>query len=137
MKRILTIGLLVAALVSVFSCAAAPKAPPGPGEVRLTGIDIPQNGNLSAHMEYWVSVNFEANGNPELRRVCFTFSGEGLTCTAVQANEVIYGRRAHVRVPMHAPSGPKWLECYMEYVQEGEVRRTNQITASVMGYEVR
>ena len=136
MKNVLSIVLMSVALVlTIFSCATVPKEPLGEGELRLLSIGLPQMGTLSANVEYFVTINFEANGNPEINRACFYFSGDGRNCVDVRRKDMVYGPRANFRVPIHVPLGSYRLECYAEYIRNGETQRTNTVSSYVTGYE--
>ena len=135
MKGVLTLILMtVAILLAISSCATVSKEPLGPGEVRLLSMDVPVNGNLKTGVEYWVNVNFQADGNPEIRRACFSWSGDGPYCVRVKAKDVKYGSDAYVQVPIHGRPGSNRLECYLEYVRDGRGRQTNTVTSFVVGY---
>ena len=104
------------------------KEPSNRGELRLLSMDIPQSGNLSANVEYWAMINFEADPQPDIRRVCFNFSGASQSCVDVRAKDVTYGLRSYLRVPIHIPVGSKRIDCYAEYIREGRTHRTNAVT---------
>jgi hypothetical protein len=136
MKNVLPIVLIsLVVLLTIFSCATVPKEPLGGGELRLLSIEVPQMGSLRAHVEYFISINFEANGNPEISRACFYFSGDGRNCVDVQGKYMTYGPHANFRVPIHVPDGSYRLECYAEYIRNGETQRTNTVSSHVTGYE--
>ncbi len=44
MRPVLVTALLGGVALLVFSCATVPSGPPAPGEVRLTGINVPHEG---------------------------------------------------------------------------------------------
>jgi hypothetical protein len=46
---------------------------------------------------------------------------------------VKYGSDAYIQLSLSAPTGTNKLECYVEYVREGRVRRTNILVSSVTG----
>jgi len=100
--------------------------------VRLLSMDVPQSWDLSANVEYWTSIKFEADLKPEIRRACFNFSGGGQSCVDVQAKDVKYGSHPYFRVPIHIPVGTKRIDCYAEYIQDKETNRTNTITYHVI-----
>jgi hypothetical protein len=132
MKGVLTAILMsVAILLAISSCATVPKEPLGPGELRLLSLDVPENGNLKTGIAYRISINFEADGKPEIRRVCFTWSGDGPYCVPVK--DVKYGSDATIELPLYAHTDTNRLECYVEYVREGRVRRTNIVVSFVTG----
>ncbi len=132
MKGVLTAILMsVVVLFAISSCATVPKEPLGPGELRLLGMDIPENGNLKVGILYRATVTFEADGKPEIRRVCFTWSGDAPHC--VRVKNVAYGSDASIDVPLSALPDTNRLECYVEYVRDGKVRRTNTVFSYVTG----
>jgi hypothetical protein len=140
MKLILKAVLMnMALLLVISSCATVTegpegttlslgrKEPSGGGEFKLLSMDIPQSGNLSANVEYWATIKFEADPKPEIRRACFRFSGGGQSCVEVQAKDVGYGSHPYFRVPIHVPAGTKRIDCYAEYVRDGKTHRTNTV----------
>jgi len=136
--------LNIAVLLIISSCATitqgpegtsfslGKKEPPSGGEFRLLNMDVPQSGNLSANVEYWTTVNFEANPEPEIRRACFNFSGDGQSCIDVRGKDVTYGSHPYFRVPIHVPVGTKRIDCYAEYIRDGKTHRTNTVTYYVI-----
>ena len=144
-KSVLTIVLISAALLLLISScvtitqgpegaslALGKKEPSGGSEFRLVSIDIPQSGSLSADVEYWTTINFEADPKPEIRRACFNFSGDGQSCVDVQAKSVSYGSHPYFRVLIHVPEGSKRIDCYAEYIRDGKTHRTNTVTYQVI-----
>jgi len=146
MKSILIAALVgVAVLLVIFSCATVLFGPEGPsislgkkeplpstGELRLLSVDVPQTGNLSSNVEYWTTINFEADRKPEITRACFNFSGDGQSCVDVQAKNVTYGSHTYFRVPIHIPVDSKRIDCYAEYIRDGKTERTNTVTYYVI-----
>ena len=104
------------------------KDPPSGGKLKLISMDIPQSWNLSTNIEYWATINFEADRNPTIHRACFNFSGGSQSCVDVQAKDVTYASHPHFRVPIHVPVGTKRIGCYVEYIRNGETHRTNIVT---------
>ena len=132
MKGVLTAILMsVVVLLAISSCATVPKEPLGPGELRLLGMDVPENGNLKVGILYRATITFEADGKPEIRRVCLTWSGDSPHC--VRPTNVEYGSDASMEVPLYALPDRNTLECYVEYVRDGKVRRTNTVFSYVTG----
>jgi hypothetical protein len=144
-KSLLTIVLIsLAVLLVISSCANILIGPEGPsismgaqgpartGELRLLSVEVPQSGNLSANVEYWATINFEADGKPEISRACFNFSGDGQYCVDVQAKDVTYGSHLYFRVPIHVPVGSKRIDCYAEYIRDGKTQRTNTVSYYVI-----
>ena len=133
MKRVLTSILTSAAvLLAISSCATVPQGPLEPGEMRLLSLDVPDKGNLKMSIQYLLTIKFKADGHPEVRRVCFTWSGDGPRC--IRVKDVKYGSDAYLDVLFHAPLGHYRLECYVEYVRDGKVRRTNTVGSYVAGF---
>ena len=135
-----TVLISTVLLLAISSCATVTEGPEGRSfsfgkkepyrgtEFRLLSIDIPQSGNLSANVEYWAMINFEADPQPDIRRVCFNFSGASQSCVDVRAKDVTYGLHSYLRVPIHVPVGSKRIDCYAEYFREGRTHRTNAVT---------
>ena len=152
MKLILKAVLMnIVVLLVISSCATITEGPEGPsfslgrqniysgrgnissrGELRLLSVDVPQVGDLSANVEYWATINFEADPKPEIRRACFNFSGGGQSCVDVQAKDVTYGVHSYFRLPIHVPVGSKRIDCYAEYIRDGKTHRTNTVTYYVI-----
>jgi len=51
------------------------------GELRLLGLEV--QGSTGLNLSLMVKVLFEADGKPESRRACFTWSGDGPSCNKV------------------------------------------------------
>jgi hypothetical protein len=100
--------------------------------MRLLSLDVPENGNLKLNIEYPLRIKFEADGRPEVRRICLRWSGDDPRCTRVQSAE--YGSEASLNVLFRSPPGRHLLECYVEYVRDGKVRRTNTVSSYVSGF---
>ena len=146
MKSMLIAVLVgVAVLLVISSCATLTMGPegssislgkkellPSAGELRLLSLDVLQTGNFSPNVEYWTTINFEADPKPEISRACFNFSGNGQSCVDVQAKNVTYGSRRYFRVPIHVPVGSRRIDCYAEYIRDGKTQRTNTVTYYVI-----
>ena len=102
------------------------------GELRLLSVNIPQGWDFSANVEYWTTINFEADPKPEINRACFNFSGDGQSCVDVKAKDVTYGSHPFFRVPIHVPVGTKRIDCYAEYIRDGKTHWTNTVTYYVI-----
>ena len=132
MKTVLTSILTsVAILLAISSCATVPEGPLEPGEMRLLSLEVPENGNLKLNIAYPLTIKFKADGRPEVRRACFTWNGEGPRCIRVKS--VQYGSEAYLDVLFYTPEGRNRLECYVEYVRDRKVRRTNTVGSFVTG----
>jgi hypothetical protein len=100
--------------------------------LKLLGMDIPQSWNLSTNIENWATINFEADGNPKIHRACFNFSGGSQSCVDVQGKDVTYASHSYFRVPIRVPVGTKRIDCYVEYIRDGQIQRTNIVTYYVI-----
>ena len=127
MKRISTLILMsVAILLAISSCTMV-----GKGELRLIDVEVPESQRLRANVQFWVRINFEADGNPEIRRACFFWSGDGPYC--VNVKDVEYGSIAYFQVPLYARLGSDSLQCYVQYVRDGKIQRSNAVASFVTG----
>jgi hypothetical protein len=132
MKRVLTSILTSAAiLLTISSCATVPEGPLEEGEMRLLSLEVPDKGNLQLSIQYQLTIKFKADGHPQVRRVCFTWSGDGPHCT--RPRNVEYGSDANLQVLFYTPEDRHLLECYVEYVRDGKVRRTNTVSSFIFG----
>ena len=142
---VLTVVLTsIAVLLVISSCATITEGPEGAtfslgkkdlshgSEFKLLSIDIPLTGDLSADVEYWATINFQADPKPAIQRACFNFSGDNQSCVDVQAKDVSYGSQPYFHVPIHLPVGSKRIDCYAEYVRDGKTHRTNTVTYHVI-----
>ena len=108
------------------------KDPSSRDELKLISIDVPLGVEVSASVEYWATIKFGADRNPNIRRACFNFSGGSQSCVDVQAKDVTYPSHPHFRVPIRVPVGTKRIDCYAEYIRDGETYRTNTVTYHVI-----
>jgi len=115
-----------AILLAISSCIMV-----GKGELRLLNIEVPESGRLRPNVQYWVRINFEAEGNPEIPKACFYWSGDGPYC--VDVKDVKYGSFAHFQVPLYARVSSDSLQCYVEYVREGKIQRSNVVASRITG----
>ena len=144
MKSLIAVLMGVAVLLVISSWATITEGqgglsfPFGGGEpyrgveLRLLSMEVPQSWNLSANVESWATINFETDLKPEIRRACFNFSGDGQSCVDVQAKDVTYRSHPRFRVPIHVPVGTKRIDCYAEYILDGNPHQTNTITYYVI-----
>jgi len=110
----------VAILLAVSSCTTLRK-----GELRLLDMEIRDSARLRTNVQFWVRVNFEADGNPEIRRACFFWTGDGPYCINVKSVE--YGSFAYFDVPVNARYGSSILQCYVEYLRDEKIERSNAV----------
>jgi len=82
MRHILLMAVLTGGVIFslVSSCATVPTEPLTPGELRLLRLDVPGSQNIMNHTEYQVKIDFDADGKPEIKRICFYYSGNGPYC---------------------------------------------------------
>jgi len=134
MRSILITILLGGIVLSgVSSCATVSKAPLSPGEVRLLSMDAVGAG-VEANSAFAVNVFFEAAGNPKIKRACFYESEEEPFCyDASDISYTILGtkRAFQVRFP-GLNVGSHRVECYVEYIRDGEMRKTNVIFTQII-----
>ena len=127
MKRISTLILMsVVILLAISSCTMV-----GKGGLRLLSMEVRDSERLRTNVQFWVRINFEADGNPEIRRACFYWSGDGPYC--VNVKDVEYGSIAYFEAPLYARYGSSILQCYVEYVRDGEIQRSNAVASFVTG----
>jgi len=130
---LITILLSGIALLGVTSCATMSKAPLASGEVRLLSMDVLGAG-LEANISFAVNIFFEAAGNPEIKRACFYESRERPYCFDVSDRSyfTLGTKRAfQVYLPGIGP-GSHRVECYAEYIRDGETRRTNVVFTQII-----
>jgi hypothetical protein len=129
--RSLLIAAAVFFLLLTSSCATVPMELLAPGELRLLGMHVPERGEIRVNFPFVVNVNFEADGKPEIRTACFSFSGDGPYCFKV--TDVNYGSPGTIKVQVRAKnSGSYALESYVYYIKDGKVQPTN-----VVGFQIR
>jgi hypothetical protein len=122
---ILTGGVV---LLLTSSCATVPTEPLAPGEVRLLGLQM--IGDPVVNIAVRVKVLFEADGRPEIRRACVTWSGDGLSC--VKVSDVEYGSPGSFSVWLvPRQRGSLVLQCYAEYPREGKAWPSNKVSTPV------
>jgi len=130
MRSIFITVLIGGVIVLVFSCATVPTGPLAPGEVRLLRLDTPHEGDMRRGIVFNVKIKFEAEGHPEISKVCFYWSGDGPTCTKVM--KVNYGSPGTIDVELLTDSfGSYLLESYVLYVQNGKMQSTNVVVAHI------
>jgi hypothetical protein len=128
MKLILIAVLMgVGVVLVISSCATAPK-PLAPGELRLLDMHISESDKIKANIPFVVNINFEADGQPQIRAACFYFSGDGPHCSKV--TDVIYGSPGTGTMNVETKTnndGSIYLECYVTYIRGGKIEATNVI----------
>jgi hypothetical protein len=141
LKAVLMSGAI---LLGAFSCATAPTKPLAPGELRLLGAGPSSPGGFVFYgTSYEVKITFEADGEPTIRRACFSWSPAGTStvvlspnCFAVKPKDVEFGspRNFRVTLPAVLKLGNNIFECYAEYLKDGRTLRTNVINFFVTVY---
>ena len=128
MKRIF--GLILMSIVlplAISSCTMVKK-----GELRLlNNMEILDSGRLRTNVQFWVRVYFEAGGQPEIRRACFYWTGDGPHCVPVPVKNILYGSVAYFEVPLSARFGTNTLQCYVEYLRDEKIERSNTVASSI------
>jgi hypothetical protein len=121
-----------AILLGLSSCATVSNEPLAAGEMRLLSVAIPSGEVVRAGLGYEAKVVFKADGQPKIRRVCFSWSGDGPYCYAVNPKDVEFGFPGSFRVPLTPTfTGTFRLECFAEYFEEKRILRTNSVSTQV------
>ena len=126
MKRILAPILMSVAILLASSSCTLKK-----GELRLLDMEIRDPARILTNSQFWIRVNFEADGHPEIRRACFYWYGDGPYCVNVDVKNVEYGSFAYFDVPLVARYGPSVLQCYVEYLRDERIERSNAVAHRV------
>ena len=122
------IGGVVTLIIS--SCATVPTEPLTSGELRLLSIHVPMKEDMRVNFPFAVSISFEAEGKPEIRTACFSFSGDGPYCYKV--TDVNYGSPGTITVQVRAKnSGSYALESYVYYIKDGKVQPSNVVNCNI------
>jgi hypothetical protein len=130
--RSILIAMLVGGVVilSTYSCATVPTEPLASGELRLLSIQVPMKEDIKVNFPFAVNINFEADGKPEIRTACFSFSGNGPYCYKV--TDVNYGSPGMIKVQVRAKnSGSHALESYVYYIKDERVQPTNAVNCQI------
>jgi hypothetical protein len=120
-------------LLIASSCATVPKEPHASGEVRLLSIYVLGSG-IDAYVSFPVRIFFEAAGKPEIKRACFCESGEAPSCFDVSPYSYLsVGTKRTFQVVLPAVNvGSHTVECYAEYIRDGETRKTNVVFTQIV-----
>jgi hypothetical protein len=133
MKSLIGVLMGVVIILLLFSCATVPKEPLASGEVRLLCID-PLGAGIEADTSFAVNIFFEAAGNPKIKRACFYESGEELYCFDVSdVSYLTLGTKRAFQVYFPGLNvGSHRVECYAEYIRDGETRKTNVVFTQII-----
>jgi hypothetical protein len=129
--RSIWIAILLGGVVMLLipSCATVPTEPLASGELRLLSMHAERE-EIRLNFPFMVNINFEADGKPEIRAACFSFSGDGPYCFKI--TDVNYGTPGTIKVNVRAKrSGSHALESYVFYVRDGKVQPTNVVNYNV------
>jgi hypothetical protein len=129
--RSVCIAVLIGGVIilSISSCATVPTEPLASGELRFLSIH-PEKGDIRVNFPFVVNINFEADGKPEIRTVCFSFSDDGPYCYKV--TDVNYGSPGTIKLQIRVKtSGSHVLESYAYYIKDGKVQPTNVISSHI------
>jgi hypothetical protein len=129
--RSIWIAVLIGGVIilSISSCATVPTELLASGELRLLSIHA-EKGDIRVNFPFVVNINFEADGKPEIRTACFSFSGDGPYCYKV--TDVTYGSPGAINVQVRAKnSGSHALESYIYYIKDGKVQPTNVVSSQI------
>ena len=130
MRSVLLSVLLSGIVLSIASsCATVPKEPLAPGEVRLLSMEILGSG-VKEGGAIPVNVFFEGEGKVEIKKACFYESKERQYCSEVSYVTLGTKRAFQVYLPSFK-SGFYRVECYAEYVRDGETRKTNVVATQI------
>ena len=127
---LITVLLSGVVLLGASSCATVPKEPLASGEVRLLSIEVLGSG-IEANSSFAVNIFFEATGKPEIKRACFYESEEEPSCFDVSYLTLGTKRAFQVYLP-GVSVGSHRVECYAEYIRDGETRKTNVIATQIL-----
>jgi hypothetical protein len=117
-------------ILSISSCATVSREPIASGELRLLSIHVPMKEDIKVNFPFVVNINFEADGKPEIRTACFSFSGDGPYCYKVM--DVNYGSPGTIKVQVRAKnSGSQALESYVYYIKDGKSQPTNAVSCNI------
>jgi len=133
--RSVLIGMLLSGIVLSIasSCVTVPKKPLAAGEIRLLSMEALGAG-VKEGAAFPVNVFFEGEGRAEIKRACFYESEERQYCSDVSYVTLGTKRAFQVYLPS-TKAGSYRVECYAEYVRNGEIRRTNVIATQIsIGY---
>jgi len=114
----------------MFSCATVPSGPLPPVGMKLIRVNVPEAESIRADSQYLAYIEFESEGKPEIKDVCFTWSGDGPHCFKV--SDLYQGSPSILKVQLRtAHPGLHVLECFALYSQDRKMRKTNVISTRI------
>jgi len=130
MRSILIAILMGGTILICSSCATVPTKPLAPGELRLLSMATLERLEIKVKVPFEVSINFEADGEPEIRNACFFWAGDGPHCFNV--TDVNYGSPKTIKVKL-AVTKPGYyvLDGYVVYNREGKGGPTNIVSFNI------
>jgi hypothetical protein len=129
-SRSLLMIVLMGGAILLGACASATvsKEPLSEGELRLLNASLPVVSAVKIGLPYDIKVTFIADGEPRIRRACFSWSNEGPYCYPVNPKDVTYGAPGSFKVTLFpAFVGQYRAECFVEYYQGTKILRTNVV----------
>jgi hypothetical protein len=130
MRSVLVTLLMGAIVLLVSSCVTVPNKPLGSGELRLLSINTPERMEIKRNVPFEVKINFEADGEPEIRNACFYWAGDGPHCFKV--TDVNYGLPGTIKLMLTVTRpGSYALESYVVYTREGKGQPTNVVSTNL------
>jgi hypothetical protein len=128
MKSLIAVLMGVVIMLLVFSCATVPTGPLAPRELRLLSMQVPSR--ITVGFPYELIMIFRADGKPEISKACCSWSGGGPYC--FKARNLKYGSPGNFIIELPpADPGTYTMECYAEYLRDGETQRTNAISSQI------
>ena len=127
--KFISIAILMigAVLLGISSCATVQTKPLASGQLRLLSMVVPEKEKIRLPLPFIVNMSFEADGEPEIKAVCFYFTEDGPHCFKV--TDVNYGLRGTIKVQIHTNNpGARLLKGYVLYIRDGKIQPTNMVS---------
>ena len=119
-----------AVLLSISSCATVQTGPLASGELRLINIEVSQREEIREKQPVMVSIRFEADGNPNIIKACFLWSGKGPICSKINDINYVKPGLVQMQLPSRSP-GRYLLETYFMYIRDGKTETTNVVGTDI------
>ena len=119
-------------LMIISSCATVPteqEEPISPGELRLLSAHFPELTRLRQNVKYMLTIKFQSDTHPEVRRACFYWDDRGPYCFPVV--NVDYSDRTIRTEVATADPGYHVMKCYVLYLRGEKTIRSNVIQTTV------